>query len=228
MKNGAPEYFFDLSSFKHREIFHPITHIWDVISQIKFYLKNISTFKIEVDIPKGVYLINPETISIGKGSVVEEGAYIKGPCIIGENSVIRHGAYIRGDLLAGDRVVIGHDTEIKNTIMLNDAHAAHFAYLGDSLIGNKVNLGAGTKCANFKLDGKEITVLLDGVKIVTGLRKLGAIIGDGCQIGCNSVTNPGTLLGKNVLCYPCTNLDGFIESDSLVRPDTKNIVKKLS
>jgi len=227
MNNLKPEVFFDLSNFKHPKIFENCDFVWDAIAKIAPYLKAQKVFNIEVEIPEGVYLVNKEQISIGKGSVLEPGAYIKGPCIIGENCVIRHGAYIRGDFIAGDGCVIGHATEVKNTIMLNNAHAAHFAYLGDTILGMGVNLGAGTKCANLKLDGKKIDLLYDGEKIPTGLRKFGAIIGDGSQLGCNSVTNPGTILGKNVKCYPCTNFGGYISSNSVVKSGIKNIVKKL-
>lgn len=224
MENLKLESFFDLSKFKHAEIFENCAFAWNAISKISSYLANYRHFNIEAEIPEGVYLIDRELISIGKGTVIEPGCYIKGPCIIGENCTIRHGAYIRGNFIAGDHSVIGHDTEVKNTIMLNHAHAAHFAYLGDSIVGNKVNLGAGTKCANLKLDGGKIDLMFKGTKISTELRKFGAIIGDGCQLGCNSVTNPGTVLGKNVMCYPCTNFGGYVAPNSLVKPNTKNII----
>lgn len=225
MKNLTPDYFFDLSKFKHKQLFEDSPLVFHVLSKIENYLSG-HVFKIEVDVPLGVILVNEESISIGKGTVLEPGAYIKGPCIIGKNCTVRHGAYIRGNFISGDGCVIGHDTEVKNTIMLDGAHAAHFAYLGDTILGNGVNLGAGTKCANLKLDGKEIAVVFEGNLILTGLRKLGAIIGDGCQLGCNSVTNPGTFLGKNVKSYPCTNFGGFIDSNSLIKPNTKNIIEK--
>ena len=114
----------------------------------------------------------------------------------------------------------------KTHLLLNGAHAAHFAYVGDSIFGNRVNLGAGTICANLRFDNKPVTVFLDGQRIETGLRKFGAIIGDGSQTGCNSVTNPGTLLGKNVRCYPCVNFGGFIPSDQIVRSESRIVVSK--
>lgn len=228
MKNLKPEYYFDLSKFEHASIFDSCEFVYDVLSKIEEYLAKYTAYKIEVEIPDGVFLVNKEQISIGKGSHIEPGSYIKGPCILGKNCTVRHGAYIRGNFIAGDDSVIGHDTEVKNSILLNNAHAAHFAYLGDSIIGNHVNLGAGTKCANLKLDGQIINLVIHGKTITTGLRKLGALIGDGSSLGCNTVTNPGTFLGKNVISYPCTNFGGFVESNSLVKPDTKNIIKKIS
>lgn len=205
------EKLFDLSEFRHAAIFDRCRYPWEALNKISDYLKTIELGNVK-EIP-GVHLIDPELIFIGKGTVIEPGAYIKGPCVIGENCSIRQGAYIRGDLIAGDRCVIGHDTEVKNSIFLNEANAAHFAYVGDSILGNKVNLGAGTKLANLRFDHEEIVI----EKIRTGRKKLGAILGDGTQTGCNSVANPGTVTGKNVKCSPCINFGGFIIESSLIK-----------
>lgn len=224
MNKFSPSYFFDLTNFAHASLFKDCTYVWEALSKIKLYLQNSSLGNIEVTVPEGVYLINPELISIGKGTVLEQGAYIKGPCIIGENCSVRHGAYIRGDFIAGNNCVIGHDTEVKNAVMLDKAQAGHFAYLGDTILGNYVNLGAGTKCANLKLDHQNVSVNIDGDLFDTGLKKFGAIIGDESQTGCNSVTNPGSLLGKQVCCYPCVNFGGFIASRQIIRPAQKAII----
>lgn len=211
--------FFDLTRYAHKELFTHSPLVWEALKHLKSYLKQQSLGKIEVDIPAGAFLINPESISIGKGSVVEPGAYIKGPCVIGERCTVRQGAYIRGDLLTGDDCVIGHTTEIKHSILLNGVHAAHFAYVGDSILGNRVNLGAGTKCANLRLDGKEIVIHHDGQRYATGLRKFGVLMGDDSQTGCNSVTNPGTLLGPGVVCYPSLNIGGVVMA-GVIKPVT--------
>lgn len=224
MTNFNPTYFFDLSSFKFAHLFEGTAQVWEVLNKISPFLKTQSLGHIEIEIPAGVHIVNPEWVSIGKGSVLEPGAYIKGPCIIGENCTIRHGAYIRGDFICGNKCVIGHDTEVKNSLFLDCTHAAHFAYLGDSILGNRVNLGAGTKCANLKFDNSNIVITVENQKINTGMRKFGAIIGDDTQLGCNAVTNPGTLLGKGVVCYPCFNFGGFIPSGSKVKPSTKVII----
>lgn len=214
-------YFFDLLHYRHASVFEGCRYVWEVFAKIAPYLRSHPLGKIEAEIPQGAYLVHPELISIGKGTVVEPGAYIKGPCIIGEKCTIRHGAYIRGDLITGDGCVIGHDTEIKNAILLNEAHAAHFAYVGDTILGNKVNLGAGTKCANLKLDNAPIVIHYESQHYATNLRKFGAVIGDGSQLGCNSVTNPGTLMGKNTHLFPCTNFGGFAPADSSIKLDAK-------
>jgi UDP-N-acetylglucosamine diphosphorylase / glucose-1-phosphate thymidylyltransferase / UDP-N-acetylgalactosamine diphosphorylase / glucosamine-1-phosphate N-acetyltransferase / galactosamine-1-phosphate N-acetyltransferase len=228
MANLNSEYFFDLSTYSHKTLFADCTYPWEIFSKISFYLKNAVLGKIQAEICSGSFLINPEMISIGKGTIVEPGAYIRGPCIIGENCQIRHGAYIRGDVITGNHCVIGHDTEIKNSVMLNDAHAAHFAYVGDSILGNKVNLGAGVKCANLKMNNSQIVIHDEGEKIKTNLRKFGAIIGDSSQIGCNAVANPGTLIGKNVCCYPCVNFGGVVPSRSTVKSNVRVLVTKNS
>lgn len=217
MNHFNPNYFFDLSLFQHKKLFDEIQFVWEAIPKIKKYLNLFSLGVIETNVPKEAYLVDAHLISIGKGTTIEPGAYIKGPCIIGENCTIRHGAYIRGDLITGNRCVIGHDTEIKNSILLDNVHAAHFNYVGDSILGNHANVGAGAKFANLKLEGKEIFIQHDGIRYDTGLRKMGVILGDGSQIGCNVVTNPGTLMGKGVQCYPCLNPGGFIPSATRIK-----------
>ncbi len=126
--------------------------------------------------------------------------------------------------LTGDHCVIGHCSEIKHAILLNHVQAAHFAYVGDSILGNRVNLGAGAKCANLRLDRKEIDLQLMGQRIPTHMRKLGAMIGDKTQIGCHVVINPGTLIGQEVHCYPCLSIEGFISSGSLIKPSNKPLI----
>lgn len=218
--------FFDLSSFAHKALFAQTSYVWEALPRVSAYLLSLPLGKIETEIPDGAFLINPELISIGAGTVVEPGAYIKGPCIIGKNATVRHGAYVRGNLIAGDRCVIGHDSEFKNAILLNDAHAAHFAYVGDTILGNRVNLGAGTVCANLKLDRGPVVVHGDGRRIDTGMRKFGAIIGDDVQTGCHTVLNPGTLLGKGVVSHPGVNCGGYIPEGHIVRAANKPLVVK--
>lgn len=146
--------------------------------------------------------IYDKNVQIGEGSLIESGALIKGPTIIGNNVEIRQGAYIRGNCIIGDNCVVGHATEMKNSIMLNGSKAAHFAYVGDSILGNDVNLGAGTRLANIYLRNINIIIIADNKKYRTDLKKLGAIIGDGTQTGCNCVCNPGTLIGRSSLIFP--------------------------
>ncbi len=147
-----------------------------------------------------------QDIEIGKGVLIEPGALIKGPTVIGNYTEVRQGAYIRGNCFVGEKCIVGHTTELKSTVMLDGSKAGHFAYIGDSILGLEVNLGAGTKLANLKLRGTNIKIRLDNQLINTGLRKLGAILGDKVQTGCNSVTNPGTIVGPESLILPNTTV----------------------
>jgi len=213
--------------FENSDSFHPILtqrkYVWDLISNLKAYLQTLDLGVIRGDVSEKAYLINPELITIEENAIVEPGAYIEGPCYIGKNSIVRHGAYIRGCVLTGEGCLIGHATEVKNSILFDRAKAAHFAYIGDSVLGNDVNLGAGVKCANYRLDKKKINIFFENQVIPTNLKKLGAIIGSGAQIGCNVVTNPATFIGPGVICYPNLSLKGMIAEMSIVHSEN-NIV----
>lgn len=163
----------------------------------------------------GVILMDNE-IYIGKGTVIEAGALIKGPTIIGDNNEIRQGAYIRGNVIIGDKCVVGHTTEMKASVMLGGSKAGHFAYIGDSILG-KANLGAGTKLANLKIMESKIILNIEGKKYKTGLHKFGAILADGVETGCNSVTTPGCILSRNVLTYPNSTLRGFYAANTIIK-----------
>lgn len=158
-------------------------------------------------------------ISIGRGVLIETGAMIKSPAIIGDMTEVRQGAYLRGYCLAGKRCVLGHTTEIKHSIFLNDAKAGHFAYLGDSILGNDTNLGAGTKFANLRFLPGTITIFQKETgRIDTGLKKFGAILGDTSQTGCNSVTSPGTLMARGAILMPnATAKSGYHGEKSVLR-----------
>ncbi len=159
-----------------------------------------------------------DEVRIGPGCVIEPGALIKGPTIVGANSEIRQSAYIRGSCLIGERSIVGHATEMKNAIMLNRVTAGHFAYIGDSILGADVNLGAGTKLANLSIIGSQITLRIDKTMHRTGLKKFGAILGDDVETGCNSVTSPGTLLGKGSIVVPnATVPNGYNPPRSIIR-----------
>ena len=154
-----------------------------------------------------------DRIAIGQGVLVEGGATIKSPAVIGDLTEVRQGAYLRGYCLIGERCVVGHTTEVKHSVFLDDAKAGHFAYLGDSIIGNNANLGAGTKCANLRFIPGNVQVSYQGKLYNTGRRKFGAIIGDRAQTGCNSVTSPGTIIAKGCLLMPNTTAPSGFHSE---------------
>lgn len=162
--------------------------------------------------------ISGTKLSLGKGVLIETGAFIKEPVIIGDHTEVRQGAYLRGFCLVGNRCVVGHVTEVKHAIFLDDAKAGHFAYLGDSILGNHVNLGAGTKLANLRFTRGDVVIKTENGAVSTGLGKLGAIMGDHTQTGCNAVTNPGTLLGKKSIVLPNkTTPSGYHNNGSIIR-----------
>ncbi|MBU0479604.1 MAG: hypothetical protein KKG47_00750 [Proteobacteria bacterium] len=165
----------------------------------------------------GAVLIG-KRIAIGRGVLIEPGALIHSPTVIGDMSEVRQGAYLRGNCLIGSRCVAGHVTEVKNTVFFDDAKAGHFAYLGDTILGNHVNLGAGTKMANLRFVSGNVNVRTAEKTIDTGLRKFGAVLGDQTQTGCNSVTSPGTLIGKKSFLLPNTTApSGYHPDSSMIR-----------
>lgn len=146
-----------------------------------------------------------------------ETAYISGPCIIGKNSEIRQAAFIRGSALIGENCVIGNSSEIKNSIIFDNAEVPHFNYVGDSILGYKSHLGAGAITSNLKSDKTNVVIHDKNENLETNLRKLGAIVGDYTEVGCNSVLNPGTVVGKNTIIYPLSFVRGVIKSNSIYK-----------
>lgn len=217
MKMLKPDTFFDLSLFSHAELFADREYVWEALTQLEEYLKKIPLGVIKASIPSSCFLVNPESISIGKGTIVEPGAFIQGPCVIGENCSIRHGAYLRGQVVVGDRCVIGHATEVKHSILLNDVHAAHFNYVGDSILGNGVHLGGGFICSNLRFDENEVTLSVKGERVQCGMKKLGLIAGDGGHFGCNGVSNPGTVIGRGSFSYPGIFFGGYYDNNSKIK-----------
>ncbi|MDA8162679.1 MAG: hypothetical protein M0022_07230 [Desulfobacteraceae bacterium] len=165
----------------------------------------------------GVVFTNDQ-IQIGSGVIMEPGAMVKGPAIIGDDTEVRQGAYVRGDCLVGKGCVIGHATEVKHSILMDGAKAGHFAYIGDSILGRDVNLGAGAKLANLRFVHGNVTIEMEDGPVDTGRHKLGAILGDNVQTGCNSVTNPGAIIGKGSFVAPLATVrPGFYRPHSVIR-----------
>ena len=210
------EDFFDLSGFAHQDLFHDTEYVWDALKKLPEYLDVHLSPGIKGSVMGGAWIMGDD-IRIGAGTVVEPGAYIAGPTIIGESCTIRSGAYIRGNVVIGDHCIVGHTSELKGAIMLNESQASHFNYVGDSILGKRVNLGAGTKLSNLKIIKGNVKVKVGGELYDSGLRKFGAIMGDFSQTGCNAILNPGTLLGRNSMVYPNASVAGYIAPDSIIK-----------
>ena len=214
-----PADLFDLSQTEHAAIFADCKHAWEALKQIESYLaanlKPALHNKCE-----GVAFVG-EKVFIGEGTVVEDGAMIKGPAIIGRNCQIRHNAYIREHVIIGDDCMVGNSCELKNALLFNGCQVPHFNYVGDSILGHKAHLGAGVILSNFKSLPGNVTVEMDGVPFDTGLRKFGALIGDGAEIGCNAALNPGSIIGRGAVIYPGVNWRGILPANMIAKNKAK-------
>jgi UDP-N-acetylglucosamine diphosphorylase / glucose-1-phosphate thymidylyltransferase / UDP-N-acetylgalactosamine diphosphorylase / glucosamine-1-phosphate N-acetyltransferase / galactosamine-1-phosphate N-acetyltransferase len=210
-----PSDLFDLTQTEHAALFDGCANAWDALKKLKTYIDEKVRSLPRPPKQTGVFI--GANVFIGEGTVIEEGAMIKGPAIIGRNCEIRHNAYIREHVIIGDHCVVGNACEFKHSLLFNHSVVPHFSYVGDSILGYKAHLGAGVKISNVKLMPGNVTVLKDGATIDTGLRKFGALLGDNTDIGCNSVLNPGSIIGRKSVIYPCTNWRGMLAANSIVK-----------
>ena len=193
---------------------------WECLSKIKDYI--ISKGK-NLDLSK--YEQIKENVWIAKSAKIAPTACINGPTIIDENAEIRHCAFIRGNVIVGKDAVVGNSTELKNCILFNEVQVPHYNYVGDSILGFCAHMGAGSIVSNIKSDKTDVTIKYDDKKIETHLRKCGAILGDFVEVGCNSVLNPGTIVGKNTSIYPLSFVRGYVEENSIYK-NKNEIVEK--
>jgi len=206
---------FDLSQTEHAEIFSGCRYAWEALPKIAAFLESRLRPALHNRCEGRAFI--GEKVFIGAGTVVEDGVMIKGPAIIGKNCQIRHDAYLREHVIIGDNCVVGNSTEVKNSLLFNHALAPHFNYVGDSILGHKVHLGAGVILSNVKLLPENVSVEVDGAPLDTGLRKFGALLGDGCEIGCNSVLSPGSVIGRASVLYPGLLWRGVLPDDMIVK-----------
>src|SRR3954471_10011496 len=211
----SPAEFVSLGHTAHSKLFEPDKYVWDALKQIPSYLQFRLKPAVLGELVGKPFISN--NVYIGAGTVVEQGALLKGPAWIGENCHIRSGCYVRENVIAGDGVVMGNSCEFKNCILFDEAQVPHFNYVGDSILGHKAHLGAGVILSNVKLDHREIMVTAADGTIGTGLRKFGAIIGDRTEVGCNAVINPGSLLGRDSIVYPGANFRGVLPASSILK-----------
>ena len=210
-----PTDLFDLSQTEHAALFEGCDYAWDAFKKLKDYLKAHLRPGLHNSCKGEAYI--GEQVFIGEGTVVEDGVMIKGPAIIGRNCQIRHNAYFRENVIVGDHCVVGNSCELKNVIMFNNCQVPHFNYVGDSILGHKSHLGAGVIVSNVKLDNSNVMMEIEGKPFDTGLRKFGALIGDGADIGCNAVLNPGSIIGRDSVIYPNTNWRGILPANMIAK-----------
>ena len=212
---------YDLNETMAVDIFGGLKFPWEVLPKIKDFI-----IKLGETLPEDRYERKGENIWIAKSAKVFPSAYIAGPCIIDEDAEVRHCAFIRGSAIVGKGCVVGNSTELKNVILFNKVQVPHYNYVGDSILGFKAHMGAGSITSNVKSDKTLVVVKSDGENIETGLKKFGAMLGDNVEVGCNSVLNPGTVVGRSTNIYPTSCVSGYIPANSIYK-DSSNIINKL-
>lgn len=202
-----------------KELFSQCEYPWEMLPKIKDLLNSLLESGIE-----GFTELKPGVL-VGRDVKIADFVTIEAPAIIGHGTEIRPGAYIRGNLITGENCVLGNSSEFKNCILLDKVQVPHYNYVGDSVLGNKAHMGAGSICSNLKSDGKAVVIHGD-TDYETGLRKIGGILADGADIGCGCVINPGTVIGKNTSVYPLTALRGVYPANSIVKSKDTVVLRK--
>lgn len=202
-----------------KELFSECEYPWEMLPKIKDLLNSLLESGIE-----GFTELKPGVL-VGRDVKIANFVTIEAPAIIGHGTEIRPGAYIRGNLITGENCVLGNSSEFKNCILLDKVQVPHYNYVGDSVLGNKAHMGAGSICSNLKSDGKAVVIHGD-TDYETGLRKIGGILADGADIGCGCVINPGTVIGKNTSVYPLTALRGVYPANSIVKSKDTVVLRK--
>ena len=213
---NAEELWPSLDESLGRQPCFPAGDVWSVLPTLKGQMADMLS-DVGSQLRDGVSTDQSKgSIYIHESAIIEPSVHIIGPAYIGPGVTIRHGAYIREYSWICANSLVGHSSETKHSILLPGAKAPHFNYVGDSVLGPRVNLGAGVKLSNLRNDGKEVHVILNGERMGSGLRKFGAILGEDCQLGCNAVTNPGVVLGPRCMVMPNTTVTGIYDSDSKI------------
>lgn len=212
---------FDLSQTIAAELFEGYNYPWEVLPNIGAYIE-----KLGATLPESEYVKKNDNIWIAKDAKISSTVAIKGPAIIGKGAEVRHCAYIRGNVIIGEGAVVGNSTELKNVILFNKVQVPHYNYVGDSILGYKAHFGAGAITSNIKSDRSPVYIRYNGEKIETGLIKVGALVGDLVEVGCNSVLNPGTIVGRETNVYPLSMVRGYVPAKSIYKKKGEIVFKR--
>ncbi|MDD3415585.1 MAG: UDP-N-acetylglucosamine pyrophosphorylase [Lachnospiraceae bacterium] len=212
MKEATIKELYNLDETIAVKLFEGVTYPWEVLPKISEFI-----VKLGETLDPSEYDKKGENIWIAKSANVFPSAYINGPCIIGKKAEVRHCAFIRGNAIVGEGAVVGNSTELKNVVLFNKVQVPHYNYVGDSILGFCAHMGAGSITSNVKSDKTLVVVKSKDEKIETGLKKFGAMLGDHVEVGCNSVLNPGTVVGRNVSIYPTSCVRGVILEGSIYK-----------
>ena len=220
MKKCEIHQLYNLEETIAADIFKGVTYPWEVLPKIKDFIVELGN---TLDV--SVYEKRGENIWVAKSAKVAPTAFINGPAIIGKDAEVRHCAFIRGNAIVGEGAVVGNSTELKNVILFNKVQVPHYNYVGDSVLGYKSHMGAGSITSNVKSDKKLVVVKAGEEKIETGMKKFGAMLGDEVEVGCGSVLNPGTVVGNHSNIYPLSSVRGFVPANSIYKKQGE-VVKK--
>ena len=203
---------FDYSKTIAEPLFKSVEFPWEVLPKIKDFI-----IELGKTLDPEIYELRGENIWVAKSANIFPSAYLGGPLIICEDAEVRHGAFISGSAIVGKGAVVGNSTELKNSILFDCVQTPHYNYIGDSILGYKSHTGAGVITSNLKSDKSLVTVLCDGKKVETGVKKFGAMLGDNVEVGCNSVLNPGSVVGRNTNIYPLSFVRGYVPENSIYK-----------
>lgn len=211
---------YDLTQTIAADIFEGSDYPWEVLSKIGAFILELGETLSEEEYEK-----RGENVWVAKSARVAPTACINGPAIIGKEAEVRHCAFVRGNAIVGEGAVVGNSTELKNVILFNKVQVPHYNYVGDSMLGYQAHMGAGSVTSNVKSDKTLVVVKAGDVELQTGLKKFGAMLGDGVEVGCNSVLNPGTVIGRHSNIYPTSSVRGFVPEDCIYKA-ADAVVKK--
>ena len=207
---------YDLNETIAAELFDGVTYPWEVLPKIHDFI-----IALGESLPEELYEKRGENIWVAKSAKVAPTACLNGPLIVDEEAEIRHCAFVRGNAIVGKGAVVGNSTELKNVVLFNKVQVPHYNYVGDSVLGYKAHMGAGSITSNVKSDKTLVVVKGEGISIETGLKKMGAMLGDNVEVGCNSVLNPGTVIGRCSNIYPTSMVRGVIPANSIYKKSTE-------
>lgn len=223
MENLLIKNMYDLNETIAADLFEGLDYPWQALPKIGAFIK-----KLGPSLPKEEYDQIGEDVWIAKSATVFPSAYVHGPAIIGKEAEVRHCAFIRGNAIVGEGAVVGNSTELKNVVLFNKVQVPHYNYVGDSILGYKAHMGAGSITSNVKADKQLVKVHTGEVHIETGLKKFGAMLGDNVEVGCNAVLNPGTVIGRESNVYPTSMVRGVVPAKSIFKNTGEIISKKIT
>ena len=203
-----------------KDLFEGVEYPWEVLPKISGFI-----LELGATLPKEEYDKVGEDVWIAKSAKVFESAYIHGPAIIGKDAEVRHCAFIRGNAIVGEGAVVGNSTELKNVVLFNKVQVPHYNYVGDSILGYKAHMGAGSITSNVKSDKKLVVLKTPNENIETGIKKFGAMLGDEVEVGCGTVLNPGSVVGKHTNIYPLSSVRGYVPAGSIYKKQGEVVEK---